>query len=114
MVAKVMTAGLLAGAFVLVAPVKAEAQDFGIGVQIGYPHYDYSHRDYYEHQRFEEERREAYARQQEFLRQQAWQRQQAWERQQAYARHEAWEHSREYRDRDDRFRGDRDDRFRDR
>ena len=31
MVAKVMTVGLLAGAFALAAPVKAEAQGFEIG-----------------------------------------------------------------------------------
>jgi hypothetical protein len=98
--AKVMTVGLLAGAFVMAAPEKAHAQGFAVGVQIGYPHYDYSRRGYYEHERFERERREAFARQQ------------AYERQQAFLRHEAWEHrGRGWdRDRDDRFRGgDRDD-----
>ncbi|CAN5533034.1 hypothetical protein BH10ACI4_BH10ACI4_15690 [soil metagenome] len=99
--AKVMTVGLLAGAFVMGTPQKAQAQGFAVGVQIGYPHYDYSRRDYYEH-----ERREAFARQQ------AYERQLAYERQQAFLRHEAWEHrGRGWdRDRDDRFRGgDRDD-----
>jgi hypothetical protein len=105
LVVKVMTVGLLAGAFVMAAPKKAEAQGFAVGVQLGYPQYDYSHRGYYERERFEHERREAFARQQAFEREQAFERQQAW------ARHEAWEHrSRDWdRERDDRFRGDRDD-----
>ena len=37
MVAKVMTAGLVAGALVLAAPAKAEAQQFVVGVQVGRP-----------------------------------------------------------------------------
>ncbi len=104
MVAKVMTVGLLAGAFVMAAPVKAQAQGFDLGVQIGYPHYDYGHRDYWEH-----ERREAFARQQAFERQQAFLRHEEWER------HEAWEHrGHDFdHDRDDRFRHvDRDDFYR--
>lgn len=52
MIAKGVTVGLLAGAFVLAAPAKAEAQRFVVGVQVGYPHYDY-----YDHARFERERR---------------------------------------------------------
>ncbi len=51
MVAKVMTVGLLAGAFVMAAPAKADAQQFGAVVEVGYPHYDYSRRDYFERQR---------------------------------------------------------------
>ena len=86
MVAKVMTVGLLAGAFVLVAPTKAQAQGFGIGVQIGGPRYDYARqdsydggrrgyydsgrRDYYEQERREIYRREAFERQREAPRQQ--------------------------------------------
>jgi hypothetical protein len=77
MVAKVMTVGLLAGAFVLAAPQKAQAQ-VSVGVQFGYPQYGYD-RDYYDHLRYEQARREAFLRQQE------------WERQQAFMRHEAWE-----------------------
>jgi hypothetical protein len=71
MVAKVMTVGLLAGAFALAAPVKAEAQGFVVGVQVGYPRYDYSRRDYYDHLRFEQARRAAFIRQQEWQRRQA-------------------------------------------
>jgi len=56
-VAKGITVGLLAGAFVLAAPAKADAQRFVVGVQVGYPHYDYARRDYYDHHRFERERR---------------------------------------------------------
>ena len=71
MVAKVMTVGLLAGAFAVAAPVKADAQGFAVGVQVGYPRYDYSLRDYYDHLRFEEARRAAFIRQQEWERRQA-------------------------------------------
>ncbi len=81
MVAKVVTVGLVAGAFVIAAPAKAQAQ-FSFGVNVGTPYYD---RDSYDHERYE-----AYYRQQEYLRQQAYARQQAW------AQHEAWEqHERE-------------------
>jgi hypothetical protein len=57
MVAKGLTAGFLAGAFVLAAPAKADAQRLIVGVQVGYPHYDYARRDFYDHVRFEQERR---------------------------------------------------------
>lgn len=77
MVAKAMTVGMLAGAFVLATPAKAQAQGWGVGVQVGYPPYGYS-RDYYERLRCERERREA------FLRQQAWEHHHAWEREHRY------------------------------
>jgi hypothetical protein len=57
MVAKGVTVGLLAGAFVLAIPAKADAQQFAVGVQVGSPHYDHARRDYYDHLRFEQERR---------------------------------------------------------
>ena len=79
MVAKLLAVGFLAGAFALVAPVKAEAQGFAVGVRVGYPRYDYVRRDYYDHLRFEGARRAAFIRQQE------------WDRRQAFLRHEAWE-----------------------
>jgi hypothetical protein len=93
MITKVMTAGLLAGAFLFAGAKKTEAQQFSIGVQIGqpvvYPGYygrpGYYDRGYYERLRCERERREAFARQE------------AWERQQAWMRHqqrERWEHER--------------------
>ena len=63
MVAKVMTVGLLAAAVTMAAPAKAQAQGFAVGVQVGYPHYDYSRRD-----RFEFERREAFRRHEEWER----------------------------------------------
>jgi hypothetical protein len=61
MVAKGVTVALLAGAFAMVAPVKAEAQQFAIGVRVGYPVYarGYYGPDYYARQRFEQERRHA-------------------------------------------------------
>jgi hypothetical protein len=74
MVAKVMTAGLLAGAFVMTVPTKAEAQQFGAVVEVGYPHYDYSRRDYYERQRIEAERRAEVARLKAIRRHEAWMR----------------------------------------
>ena len=58
MVAKGVTVGLLAGAFVLAAPAKADAQQFAVGVQVGYPHYygpDYHARLRFEQQRWHEE-----------------------------------------------------------
>jgi hypothetical protein len=93
MVAKGITAGLLAGAFLFAGPKKAEAQ-VSVGVQIGgpvvYPGYYgrqgyYPNRNYYERLRFEQERRAA------FERQQAWERRQAWIR---HEQHERWEHER--------------------
>ena len=75
MVVKAMTVGMLAGAFILAAPAKAQAQGFGVRVQAAYPPYT---RDYYERLRFERERRDA------FLRQQAWFRHQVWERDHRY------------------------------
>ncbi len=75
MVVKAMTVGMLAGAFILLAPAKAQAQAVGVRVQIGYPPYS---RDYYERLRFERERRDA------CLRQQAWFRHPAWERDHRY------------------------------
>jgi hypothetical protein len=67
LVAKVMTVGLLAGAFVMAAPAKADAQQFGAVVAVGYPHYDYSRRDYVEFQR-----REAIRRHDEWVRHEEW------------------------------------------
>jgi hypothetical protein len=67
MVAKGVTVGLLAGAFVLAIPAKADAQQFAIRVQVGSPHYDRPRRDYYDHLRFEQEpRREEWVRAHEF------------------------------------------------
>jgi hypothetical protein len=107
MVAKVMTIGLLAGAVVLAAPAKAQAQ-IAVGVQLGYPQYGYPQRGYYEHER-QEARHEAWERQQAYLQHEAW------ERQQMYLRHEEEEREQAYRFRghNDWGRG-RDDRFRDR
>jgi hypothetical protein len=86
MVMKGVTVGLVAGAVALAAPAKAQAQQFGVGVQFGSPGYGYvAPRDYYARQRYEE-----LCRQRAFAAQQAYARQQAWER------HEAFEH----RDRD--------------
>ena len=90
MVAKGLTVGLLAGAFVLAAPAKAEAQ-ISFGVQFGTPVYN-GYNDYYARQRYEQ-----YRRQQAYEAQQEWARQQAWAQHEAWERHEAWEQQRRYR-----------------
>jgi hypothetical protein len=92
MVMKGVTVGLVAGAVALAATVKAQAQQFAVGVQFGSPAYGYDvPRDYYARQRYEE-----LCRQRAFAAQQAYARQQAWARQEAREHHEAFEH----RDRD--------------
>src|SRR5262245_34266760 len=91
-VAKVMTAGLLAGAFAMAGGAKAEAQtSWNVGVQMGgpvygypAPAYGYYGPDYYARLRYQRER-EAYERHQAWLRQQEWlehERHEAWEREQ--------------------------------
>jgi len=48
MVAKGVTVGLLAGAVMLAAPAKADAQQFAVGVRVGYPgYYGYPAYGYY-------------------------------------------------------------------
>jgi hypothetical protein len=80
MVAKGVTVGLLAGAFVLAAPAKADAQQFAVGVRVGnpgyygysansYPVYGYYGPDYYARLRFERERQhDEWVREHEFQR----------------------------------------------
>lgn len=94
MVAKLMLAGLAAGAFAIAAPTPAQAQQFAVSAQFGQPvyvgdhdGYRYDRDDYY---RSREEIREREARE-EFL------------RRQAFIQHERWEHEHRF-DRDhDRF-----------
>ena len=74
MVAKFMTAGLLAGAFVMAVPTKAQAQQFGAVVEVGYPHLDYSRRDFNERQRIEAERRAEFERREAMRRHEEWMR----------------------------------------
>jgi hypothetical protein len=75
MIAKVMTAGLLAGALMVAAPKKAEAAQVNIGVQFGrpvvYPDY-YARRAYYDHLRAEEARRAEIARHDAWVRHEEW------------------------------------------
>lgn len=82
MIGKVMAIGLVAGAFALVAPAKAEAQQYGPGDQIGPGYSDGGQWDGYNGGRYER-RREAIAQQE------------AWQRHQAHEQHERWEHARE-------------------
>lgn len=105
MVAKVMTVGLVACAFVMAAPTKAQAQQFSFGVNVGRPYYEHDRRDFYDRARDQE-----YYRQQEYLREQAYARQQAWAQHEAWEQHErneAWEgQRRDYRNDDRRDRDD--------
>ena len=87
MIAKVMTAGLVAGALMLAAPGQAQAQGFSVGVQFGGPHYGYAAPGYYPRRDWERE---------EFARREAFARQQAFERQQAFARHDEWQRGRRF------------------
>jgi hypothetical protein len=61
-VAKVLTVGLLAGAFVMAAPAKADAEVFGIGIHVGAPAYGYDHRYHDDHIRREEIRHDDWGR----------------------------------------------------
>lgn len=100
-IAKGLTVGLIAGAFMLAAPAKASAQNWSVGVAVGSPYYhDDGRREYYEHAR--EEQAEAYARQQAYLQHEAWERHEARERHEAEERREAYgRYGYGYRDRDD-------------
>jgi hypothetical protein len=106
MVRKGVTVGLVAGAVVLAAPPKAQAQQFAVGVQFGSPSFGYYNSgDNYARQRYEELcRQRAFAAQQAYAPQQVWARHEAFERQEAFA----------YRDRDRHDRDDHRDRGRDR
>ncbi len=72
MVAKAMTIGLLAGAFAMAAPVKAQAQAFAFGVEVGHPRYDVYRHDRFD--RFDHVRAEEIRRHEEFVRQEEWRR----------------------------------------
>ena len=97
MLKKTMAIGLVAGAIALTGAVKAEAQQWAVGVQFGAPVYgyapgygpDYYGSDYYARNRYEHARREAFERRQAWLRQQEWiarQRHEAREREYRYDR----------------------------
>jgi hypothetical protein len=107
MVMKGVTVGLIAGAFALAAPAKAQAQQFAVGVQFGSPGYGYAAPgDYYARQRYEELcRQRAFAAQQAYARQQAWAQREAFERHEAIERQEAYgrgyDRDRDRRDHDD-------------
>jgi len=60
MVAKGMLAAVAAGAFMFASPAKANAEQFGVGVVVGYPHRDFN--------RYEYIRRQEFLRHEEFLR----------------------------------------------
>jgi hypothetical protein len=76
MVAKALLAGTAAGAFLLAGPVKAQAQEFVVGVRAGGP--------FYGERRFEFERREEFLRREEFARREAFFRHQEWLRAQRF------------------------------
>jgi hypothetical protein len=66
MVAKMLVGGFLAGALLMAAPHKAEAQQFAVGVHFGGPRYGYYHDDHI--------RREEFRRHDEFVRNEEWRR----------------------------------------
>jgi hypothetical protein len=73
MIAKGMMAAMVAGALMVAAPAKAEAQGFVVGVRVGAPYY--GPRD-----RFEFERRQEFLRREAFLRHEEWLRAHRFER----------------------------------
>jgi hypothetical protein len=82
LIAKGMLLTFAAGALILGSPVKAEAQRFVVGVQVGNPYYaardaryDRDQYDRHDYARYD------YGRQEEFLRRQAFFRHQEWLRQ---------------------------------
>ena len=76
MIAKGMMAAMVAGALMVAAPTKAEAQGFAVGVQFGGPRY--ARRD------FEFERRQEFLRREAFLRHEEWLRAHRFERERGY------------------------------
>ncbi|NYF78199.1 hypothetical protein [Granulicella arctica] len=60
-VAKAVTVGVLAGACVIAVPTQAQAEQFAVGVQVGYPYYG-PHVGYYDFHRREEFRRREFGR----------------------------------------------------
>ena len=71
MVAKALLAGTAAAAFImLAAPVKAQAQEFVVGVRAGAPVYGQRRSEFERRQEFL--RREEFARREAFLRHQEW------------------------------------------
>ena len=74
MVAKVLMAGSLAGAFAMAAPVHAEAQQFAVGVQFGGPRVECRHDDYYRVERYDRLRAEEFRRHEAFERREEWRR----------------------------------------
>ena len=76
MVVKGMMAVMVAGALLLAAPAKAEAQGFAVGVRVGGP--------YYAHRNFEFERRQEFLRREAFLRHEEWLRAHRFERPYGY------------------------------
>ena len=70
MVAKGMLAALAAGAFMFASPAKANAEQFAVGIAVGYPHREFD--------------RHEFMRRQEFLRHEEWLRAHRFERPRFY------------------------------
>ncbi|RXH57643.1 hypothetical protein [Granulicella sibirica] len=88
---KVIAAGVLAGAVLMAAPQKAEAQQFGVSVGVGRPYggpvYERGFRD----DRFRDDRGfYAERRRDEFRRQEAFARQERWDREHRFYRAPAY------------------------
>jgi hypothetical protein len=96
MVAKLMMVGLAAGALAIASPVKAQAQRFAVGVQLGNPDYRYYPNGYrYDRDDYRYRGDDLRAREQreEFRSREA---REEFERRQAYVRHEQWERAHRY------------------
>jgi hypothetical protein len=70
MVAKGMLAALAAGVLMVAIPAKANAEQFAVGVTVGYPHRDFD--------RYEFVRRQEFLRHEEFLRMHRFDRRYGW------------------------------------
>ena len=70
MVAKAMLVVVAAGALMVASPAKANAEQFGVGVVVGYPHRDFN--------RYEYIRRQEFLRHEEFLRAHRFDRRYGW------------------------------------
>jgi hypothetical protein len=103
-VAKTLMVALAAGTMMVAGGRKAQAQQWGVGVQFGqpayryYPDYDRRTEEYREH-----EQREEFARRQAYLQHEQWEHEQreALERRQAYLQHEYWERAHRFHHHDD-------------
>lgn len=101
-VLKATAAAALAGAVLVAAPTKAQAQQFAVGVQFGAPAYGPAYGYENDHRRWEREQA-AIAREQAWQQHEAWEQHERWERREAsrdwnrrdWDRHQDWDRHRD-------------------